>query len=274
MLLLTSIALAAFTLLACQRYGANRLLLPTVLFSLVIAALFSAGVGCAPLMGLIAGIQVVRRRSYGKVVVAAAIPGAAQGLLLLLTRREVMERDAAIERLVQQLQDTGLEQVANEGQSLRELAGMALRLQPGIEFVSALLTVVLAYRVSQSVAGRVSSFLPDALPLRLWRLWEELIWVLVAGLALGLVGSGLVADLGVNLLGVMLILYAVQGVALVRYSFWRLRISWMVEFLFYLVLLFTSGIAALFLAGLGLLDTWFDWRRIGSSSLSAGKNDV
>ncbi len=274
MLLLTSIALVAITLLACQWYGSHRLLLPTVLFSLVIAALFSIGVGCAPLMGLIAGIQVARRKSYGKVVGAAAIPGAAQGLLLLLTGREVMARDAAIERLVQQLQDTGLEQVANEVYSLRELASMALRLQPGIEFVSALLTIILAYRVSQSVAGRISSFLPAPLPLRLWRLWEELIWVLVAGLALGLVGRGLVADLGINLLGVMLILYGVQGVALARYSFWRLRISWMVEILFYLVLLFTSGIAAFFLAGLGLLDTWFDWRRVGSSSFSADRNDV
>ena len=275
MLLLTSIALAATTLLACQWYGVHRLLLPTVVFSLAISALFSASMGCAPLMGLFAGIQVERRKSYGKVVGAAAIPGAAQSLLLLLTAgREAKTRDSAVERLVQQLNDTGLEQLANGVYSLRELASMALRLQPGIEFISALLAIVLAYQVSQLVAGRMSRFLPAALPLRFWRLWDELVWVLVGGLALGLMGRGLVADLAMNLLIVMLILYAVQGVALVRYYFWRLGIFWMAEMLFYVVLLFTSGVAAFFLAGLGLLDTWFDWRRLRSSSPSVEGNGV
>ena len=272
MLLLTSIALASATLLACHRYGVQRLLLPTALFSLLLAFLVSAGVGCAPIMGVIAGIQIERRRSYGKVIGAAAGPGAALGLWLLITGREITAREAAIERLVQQLQDTGLGRLENEAYSLQELASLALRLQPGIEFVSALFTIVLAYRVSQSVAGRMSLSLPVALPLRLWRLWEELIWVLVAGLALGLMSRGLVADFAVNLLTVMLILYAVQGVGLVRYYFWRLRIFWMVEMLFYLVLLFASGIAALFLACLGLLDTWFDWRGLRASSASAEEN--
>ena len=272
MLLLTSIALASATLLACHRYGVQRLLLPTALFSLLLASLVSGGVGCAPIMGFIAGIQIERRRSYGKVIGAAAVPGAALGLWLLITNREITAREAAIERLVQQLQDTGLGQLENEVYSLQELASLALRLQPGIEFVSALFTIVLAYGVSQSVAGRISLGLPAALPLRLWRLWEELIWVLVAGLALGLMSRGLVEDFAVNLLTVMLILYAVQGVGLVRYYFWRLRIFWMVEMLFYLVLLFASGIAALFLAGLGLLDTWFDWRGIRASSASAEEN--
>jgi hypothetical protein len=272
MLLLTSIALASATLLACHRYGVQRLLLPTVLASLLLAVLVSAGVGCAPLMGYIAAIQIERRRSYGKIIGAAAVPGAAHGLFLLMTGRDITAREAAAERLAKQLQDNGLEQLETPIFSLQELAGMALRLQPGIEFVSALFVMVLAYRISWSVAGPLSISLPAALPLRLWRIWEELIWVLVAGLALGLMSRGLVADLAVNLLTVMLILYAVQGVGLVRFYFWRLRMFWMVEMLFYVVLLFASGMAALFLAGLGLLDTWFDWRRLRASSQSAEGN--
>ena len=81
--------------------------------------------------------------------------------------------------------------------------------------------------------------LPPAIPVKFWRLWDALIWVLIAGLAL------------------------------VRFCCWRLGISkWMEGFL-YLTLAFTAGLSTLVLAALGLLDTWFDWRRLDPPSQEA-----
>lgn len=104
--------------------------------------------------------------------------------------------------------------------------------------------------------------LPPARPFHLWRPWEELIWVLIGALVVGLIGAGLLEDLALNAAMVMLIIYAVQGLALVRYYIQRLGIARLLELLFYTLLFFTSGLALLILASLGLLDTWFDWRRL------------
>ena len=51
------------------------------------------------------------------------------------------------------------------------------------------------------------------LPLPLWRPWEELIWVLVGALALGLLADGWLINLALNIAVVMAVLYGTQGVA-------------------------------------------------------------
>jgi hypothetical protein len=264
MFLLVSIALAAGVLLATQRYGTRAVLPMSGLICLAAVVLFDAGVGLSPLMGLIAGFQVERQRSYGQIVAVAASPGAVLSLWLVLTDEpEARARLAA--DLAGQLEAMGM-QVAEGGYGLREMVGAVLRVQPAIEFVTMLFTVVLAYRVGLWGAGRLQLVLPHDRPFPLWRLWDELIWGLVAGLALGLVGSGLVEDLALNLVLVLVVLYAVQGLALVRFFVWRLGISRLLELLFYVLLLFTSGLALIALASLGLLDTWFDWRRLRESA--------
>ena len=139
-----------------------------------------------------------------------------------------------------------------------------MRLQPGIEYVSVLLLAVLAYQLGQLVAQRLQLGLPAPVPVRQWRLWDQLIWVLISGVALVLVtGEGLLGDLALNAVAVMFVLYAVQGFALSRHYLWRMGAPRLLEILYYTVLLFTSGVAALVLAGIGLMDTWFDWRRLG-----------
>jgi len=257
---LLSVALAAGVLLATQRYGTRAVLPISGLLCLAAVVLFDASVGLSPLMGLIAGFQVERQRSYGQIVAAAASPGAVLSLwLLLIDEPETRERLAA--EMASQLEAMGM-QVAESGYGLRDMVGAVLRVQPAIEFVMLLLTAVLAYRVGLWGARRLDLALPQDRPFFLWRLWDELIWVLIAGLVLGLVGPGLVPGLALNLVVVVGVLYAVQGLALVRFFVRRLGISRLLELLFYLLLLFTSGLALVVLAGLGLLDTWFDWRHL------------
>ena len=260
LLLIVSVGSPAAVLLACRRYGAQRLLAPVVLISLCIAWLFDPSLGFAPFVGLIAGLQIERRKSYGQIIAAAAIPGVLQALLLLVGQ-EVLPREEVVDQLLGQFE--GLEQYpAGEGNSLREHLLLLMRILPGAMFTFMLFTAVMAYRLSQVAAGYLQVALPQALPFGMWRPWNQLIWVLIAGLALLLLGSGKVEDLALNLMAVMAILYAVQGLAVLRFYIRRLGIPGLVELLFYLILVFTSSVALFLLAGLGLMDTWFDWRRL------------
>jgi len=266
-LLIASLVLGAVGLLAARRFG----LRPTLLPSLVPLAALVTGLvtvpptlGVAPLVGWIAALQVERRRPFGEVIAAAALPGALQGLfLLLIVHADAVPREELVDAMLVQAEEAGLAAPQAE-YSLREIIGAVVRLQPGIEFISVLLLAVLAYQVGQLVGARLRLGLPAPLPVRQWRLWDQLIWVLIAAMALILVtGEGLVADLALNAAAVMLILYAVQGFSVSRHYLWRLGAPRPLELLYYTVLLFTSGVAALVLAGVGLMDTWFDWRRLG-----------
>lgn len=260
MFLALSAALAAIALLGSLRYGTRGALPLTGLLCLAAATLFNASVGVAPLMGLIAGLQLGRGRSYGEMVGAAVVPAGALCLWLLFNQ-DPMARQQLAEQVADQLRTMGM-QINGEGAPLSDVVGAVLRVQPAIEFVSLLLAVVLGYRVGQWAAGRLGVALPPAPRFALWRPWDELIWVLVAALALGLLGSGLLEDLALNVAAVMVSLYATQGLAVIRFFLGRLGIGRLLELLLYILLFFTSGVSLIALAGLGLLDTWFDWRRL------------
>jgi len=260
MFLLVSVALTAGVLLATQRYGVRAVLPLTGLLCLASVLLFNPTVGVAPLMGLIAGFQVERRCSYGQVVVAATAPGAMLNLWVLFTR-ESLAREELIQELETQLEAMGMV-VVEGGYSLREMISAVLRVHPAVGFITVLFTVVLAYRMSIWGGRYLQISLPAAQPFRLWRPWDELIWVLIASLFMGLIGSGLLEDLALNLTVVMVVIYAVQGLALLRFFIWRLGISRLLEVLFYGLLFFTSGLALILLACVGLLETWFDWRHL------------
>jgi hypothetical protein len=173
----------------------------------------------------------------------------------------VPERAALAAALLEQLRAMGLEAAGGPG-ALQQMVDVIVRLQPGLEFTWLLLLVVVAYRVSVWIAPRLALSLPPALPFHLWRPWDELIWVLIAALAIWLASPERLRDLGLNMAAVMVAVYAVHGLALLRYGFRRSGTARLLEGVLYVVLFFTSGLSFLMLSGLGLLDTWFDWRRL------------
>ena len=220
-----------------------------------------SGLAPAPLIGLLAAIQVERQQKYGDILLAASLPGALLALFLLFGLREdSWERGDFIAGVA-----ASLEEVAANGElpDSEQLIELTLKLLPGIAYVSLLFVAVLGYRLAQGLGDRLSTPLPAVTPLRQWRLWESCIWVLIAALAGLLTGEGLVRDLAINLTLVLGLLFATQGLALVRHLMWRLGAQRFLEVLVYTLLAFTSGLSLMFLALLGLGDTWFDWRRIG-----------
>lgn len=259
MLILLGIMLAVTSLLASLRYGSRGALPLIGLLCLGSAVLLGATLGLVPIMGLLAVLQIERQQTYGRVLAMACAPAAGLCLWQLIQVRDHRQEQAAA--VLEQFQALGMA-VDEGGQTLSAIIDAVLRVQPAIEMATLLLTFVVAYRVSQGLALRLGLLLPAPLPLALWRPWEELIWVLIAALGLSLLGDGLLADLGLNLIVLMGIIYGVQGLAVLRFFAQRQRVPLLVELLFYIGLFFVAGLAFLLLAGLGLLDTWFDWRRL------------
>ena len=261
MLILLGIALAVASLLASLRYGSRGALPLIGLLCLGTVLLLGATLGLVPIMGLLAVLQIERQQAYGRVMAMACTPAAGLCLWQLIQARDGTHRQEQATAVLEQFQALGM--AVEEGdQTLRAMVDAVLRVQPAIEMATLLLTFVVAYRLSQGLALRLGLSLPAPLPLSLWRPWEELIWVLIAALGLSLLGDGLLADLGLNLIVLMGIIYGVQGLAVLRFFAQRQRVPPLVELLFYVGLFFVAGLAFLLLAGLGLLDTWFDWRRL------------
>ena len=271
--LLEILALATATLLACGKYG-TRNMAPLAALPLAAALIgiidFEAAlpIAMAPPVGLIAAIQLERGRAYGELIAAASIPGLVLGLFMLANIDHWVESPEQLTLAMSQLEESGTpEEIA----AIQTLWSTMVRLLPGFTFVSVLLMAVLSYGAGHFFSERVAMFtaMPPPPLVRTWRLWDPLIWVLIAGTGLWFLGSGMLEDLGLNAVTVMLVLYAAQGFSVARYTVWRLGITGFLELLFYGALLF-SGVALPLLAGVGLMDTWFDWRRLAHRAEAGG----
>ena len=261
---LTPIALTAFSLLAGLRYGSRGALPLLGLLFVVIAILQGPLLGLAPVMGLIAVMQMERNQSYGRIVAMVSTPAVGLCLWQLVQALDRTYYQAQYSVMLAQFETLGVS-VAEGGEDLPVLIEAVLRLQPAVGLLTLMLLFVLSYRASQWLAPRLGleEALAPPLPLPLWRPWEELIWVLIVALGLGFLSDGFLADLALNMAFFMSCLYAVQGLAVLRFFARSRGVPPLVELTFYFgVLLITSFLALFISAGLGLLDTWFDWRRL------------
>ena len=271
--LLEILALATATLLACRKFG-TRNLTPVAVLPLAAALIgvidfdMASPMVMAPPVGLIVAIQLERGRPYGELIGAASLPGLALGLFMMTNIEQWGANPEQLTVAMSQLEESGTpEEIA----AIQALRSTIVRLLPGFAIVSVLLTAVLSYQLGFFFAERLRAF--EAIPapplVRTWRLWDHLIWVLIGGTGLWFLGSGSLEDLGLNAVTVMLILYAAQGFSVARHTVWRLGITGFLELLFYGALL-ASGLALPLLAGVGLLDTWFDWRRLAHRAEAGG----
>ncbi len=258
--LLSSVLLATVVLLTCRRFGSQRVLPFALLTTLGVSLTAGTTVGVAVVIGLVAGMLLERGFAYGVAIFGGALPAVLQSVAMVFFAQELIPEEE-LGQLVTQLESMGL-QMEDQGYSIHEIATVALRLQPGMECVMGILSLVLAYRFGQSLAPRFGLDLPTATAFRLWRPWDELIWVLIVSLVLVLVGGGILLDLGLNALVVVAAIYATHGAAVVRFYMARLGVPPLVEVFVYLSLVFTMGISIPILGAVGILDTWFDWRHL------------
>lgn len=140
---------------------------------------------------------------------------------------------------------------------LAALPRIALRYYPALFALQSLAALALGWAVYHRV-GR-ARLGPPLADLREMRFHEALVWGVVAGLVLvALPFSGTARDVGVNLLLFFGALYALRGMGVVL---WFLSPGRAMTVVLVLFTVFFWPVVVTVSAGLGLGDTWFDWRR-------------
>lgn len=142
-------------------------------------------------------------------------------------------------------------------QQLQALPGIALRFYPALFALQSLAVLALAWAVYHRV-GR-ARLGPPLARLRDLRFADELVWGAVLGLAVvALPLSGSARDAGLNLLMFFGALYALRGMGVLV---WFLAPGRVMAVMLVVFTLFFWPVVLMVAAGLGLGDTWFDWRR-------------
>lgn len=137
------------------------------------------------------------------------------------------------------------------------------RFLPALLFLSALAGMMLAWRWHERVAR--TPLTPTASPLRRFRFGDHALWLLVLGLGLVLLNVpryplGMSLRLwGANLLAVMVVLYAVRGLAVFLSAAQRAPRHVTVVLTAIGILIWPFAVSGLTL--LGLADSWIDFRR-------------
>jgi hypothetical protein len=262
MLIIVGIVLSA-ALLFSVRVG-TRAALPVVALSGLVAFVLLGsgfeGLGLAPFMGWIAVYQMERGQGFGKVMAGALLPVTAFCLWLIFLAGDPGFLQERSDQVTEQFAALGVEM---DPQVMETMIQLALRVQPSVEFVSMMLSFLLAFRLAFLLAPRFGMALPEAPPMTQWRPWDELIWVLIGALVLAFLGVSWLEDVALNAVVVMSVVYAAQGLGLLRFFTKRHGVPRALELTFYIALLFVQpGLAMIALAFGGLLDTWFDWRRL------------
>ncbi len=144
----------------------------------------------------------------------------------------------------------------------RRLRGVLLAAFPGLLFVGSLLTGAGYVLALQSLVRRWPAQLGALQPATFrWELPEVLVWAFIGSGALFLTGVPGLRVAGLNGLVVLLGLYFLQGLSIAAFLFRRFQLPRFLATLSVILLVF-QPVFALLVAGLGLFDVWFAFRRL------------
>ena len=210
----------------------------------------------APLLGWLVVFGLEQGQTYGRMMAVSMLPG--------LIGAFIFDPPLGAEEMIGQFQTLVGEEV-----DPRALTELVFRLWPAVAFLEYILMFLWGYRLAFVVAPRLGLTIPPAIGIGRWRPWEELIWVAIAALVLSVLDLEILAGLALNLAVVMTIVYAAQGFGVTIFFtdvlvsrlnsvplFGRIFLKWFPLWFFLLTRFW------ILLVIVGLLDTWFDWRKL------------
>ena len=113
--------------------------------------------------------------------------------------------------------------------------------------------------------GKRGMWYPDFGDLSLWKTLDKTVWLVVIAGGFILVPSEGFRILGMNIMIVLLFIYMLQGLAIISFLFKRKNVP-VVFRAFGYFLIFAQQFLIFIVAGLGLIDTWTDFRKLGKKS--------
>ena len=222
----------------------------------------------APLLGWLVVFGLEQGQTYGRLMALSLLPG--------LVGAFIFTPPYGPDEMIGQFRI-----IAGEEVDPRGLTELVLRLWPAIAFLEYILMFLWGYRVAFALAPRLGLALPSAPVISRWRPWEELIWVAIGALVLSVLDVELLSSVSLNLAVIMTIVYAAQGfgvsVFFTDVLVTRLNIvlpTWFSRSFMFTRVLKWFPLWFFFLTGfwvclviVGLLDTWFDWRKLKPQQL-------
>lgn len=201
---------------------------------------------------------------FALVVFASKRPAAIEGTVRAeYTRRveswladwEALSRTAEWQELTRD--NPGMQTLAQESsERLRKLPPVTASLYPSLLALESLAVLALAWalyhRVSRARIG------PPLAPLKEFRFNDQLVWGLVAGItAVAVPTLNAFRTVGLNLLVFFGALYALRGLGVLTWFFapGRLMVTMTIA-----LAIFMWPLLGVFALGIGLGDTWLDWR--------------
>lgn len=260
------------------RHGALGLLLSLALTTLALGGLTSERQGLAflvefglPAILLAEGLRRASRPEVMVTGVAALLTLGGVGVLVLASDQWAHPLTAVSQHVEALLSDmeafTARMGLSGEGPqplygSVAKLRTFLLMAFPGLFFAGSLLTasgyVLLLRTLIQRWPTQLGRFTPQ--PFR-WELPELLVWAFIGAGVLYLTGLPWLQATGLNVLIILLGLYFLQGLSIAAFLFQRFHLPRVLAALSVLLLLFQPFLTLL-VAGVGLFDVWFAFRRL------------
>jgi uncharacterized protein YybS (DUF2232 family) len=142
------------------------------------------------------------------------------------------------------------------------LAKWLVRILPGV-CVSAALVVAFtnytAYKFLQTRWNYLEK--PDEIELTAWSPPEKMVFIFIAGLACILTPNESSRIVGINLLIITGLIYSIAGLYILQFWFDKINFPKFLRLFVYILVLLQPILAAV-VAGAGLFDLWFDFRKI------------
>jgi len=260
------------------RHGFLPLVLALTLTTLAVMGLSSPGQAVAFLLefglpGMLLA-ETLQRGSRSELTVATvAVLLTVGGLAVLVLASDVWTQPLSavsqhVERLLADM-EAFTARLGLSAEGAAPLYGMGGKLRvfllmafPGMFFAGSLLTAAGYVLFLRALMRRWSAQLGGLSlePFR-WELPERLVWVFIGAGILYLTGLPWLQAVGLNILIVLIGLYFLQGLSIAAFLFQRFQLPRFLGALSVLLLLFQPFLT-LVVAGVGLFDVWFAFRRL------------
>ncbi len=147
--------------------------------------------------------------------------------------------------------------------SLDRIRYVLVRILPALAVMSTVLVVWANLLLARPLLAGRRLPLPGYGPLNRWQAPEHLVWGIIGcGVVVAFAGGALKL-LGLNGLLILLVVYFFQGIAIVAFFFEKKQFPRLLRIFIY-SLVAVQQMLVLVIIALGLFDTWFNFRKLGS----------
>jgi uncharacterized protein YybS (DUF2232 family) len=169
--------------------------------------------------------------------------------------------------LLDQLQAKGVTEVQLR-QTFDSMMKISVSLLPGGMIVSSMLTAVLSFVISRKILQKMRVSIVEIPAFITWRLSWQYIWGVIVALFMLLAGDyfkyPLLQIIGQNILVIYMPVFFIIGIGIMRFFFKKFNVSRSIKMMLLLLGLVQLPMFIMTLAFLGMFDTVFDYRRLGS----------